>query len=98
MKQRLIVVGAGLVVLLVITRIGLTRTSSGGEVAVDTTGASAQGGAPSTRNGIGTQTAVAATGRTPSIPLTNSRTPTPLVVQIQGTAVSIAAKPLVLLN
>src|SRR5579871_3121228 len=96
MKQRLILLGAGLVLVLVVARIILTGTGAGGEVAVDTTGASAPNGGPSSsRNGNPTQTAASA-ARTPVS--TAATGPTPLVVQIQGTAVSIEAKPLVLLN
>src|SRR5689334_15459324 len=91
MKQRLIMVAAGLVAVLVVGRIILTSAGGGGEVAVDTTGASAQnGGSPSRGPQV---------GRTPATTLVaGPPTPTPLVVQIQGTAVSIEARPLVLLN
>src|SRR5437868_2459712 len=97
MKQRLIMLGAGLVLVLVVARIILTGPGAGGDVAVDTTGASAPtGGQTNSRTANSTQTAVTAAGRTPGT--TAATGPTPLVVQIQGTAVSIEARPLVLLN
>jgi nucleoid-associated protein YgaU len=97
MKLRLILIGAGVVVLLVVVRVILSRPGSGEDVAVDTTGASAQAG----RAVVGSTSAVAHAASTsdvaaaakPSVP-----TQTPVVVQIQGTAVSIEAKPLLLLN
>ncbi|MBV8719690.1 MAG: LysM peptidoglycan-binding domain-containing protein [Chloroflexi bacterium] len=98
MKQRLIAVGAGLILVLVVARIILTGSGSGGEVAVDTTGASAQRGTPGVRNGNAPATTTPVAGRTPAAAQANGPTPTPLVVQIQGTAVSIEARPLVLLN
>src|SRR5689334_17203543 len=99
MKQRLIVLGAGLVLVLVVARIILTGSGGSGEVAVDTTGASAQRGGPSSsRGGNGSQTAVANGRSQGGTPVAANPTQTPLVVQIQGTAVSIEAKPLVLLN
>ena len=42
MKQRLILIGAGLVLLIVVARLVISRPGAGGDVAVDTTGASAQ--------------------------------------------------------
>jgi nucleoid-associated protein YgaU len=103
MKQRLLLIGAGVVLLLVVGRVVLAR-ASGGDIAVDTTGASAQAGtagqstpdAASAAAGLTTGSAA-----TPSATVTvkpSGPTPTPVVVQIQGTAVSIEAKPLLLLN
>ena len=99
MKQRLILIGAGLVLLAVVVRLLMSRPG-GDDVAVDTTGASAQapaaGQAPP-----GPQRTPATAGRTvetTGVAKPTGPTPTPIVVQIQGTAVSIAAKPLVLLN
>jgi len=105
MKQRLILIGAGLVLVIVVVRLVLARPGTGDEVAVDTTGASAQAGglvrltqgaAAGTQSAAGTPaggTPGATAAARPSGP-----TPTPVVVQIQGTAVSIQAKPLLLLN
>jgi LysM repeat protein len=99
MKQRLIALGAGLVLVLVVARIVLTGSGGGGEVAVDTTGASAPSGGPtSNRTGNATQSAVASGRPAAGTPVATGPTQTPLVVQIQGTAVSIEARPLVLLN
>lgn len=100
MKQRLIVIGTGVVLLLVVVRVVTSRQGSGGDVAVDTTGASASRqltpGATS-----GAQNNAAKPGTTPGAAPTakpSGPTTTPVVVQIQGTAVSIQAKPLLLLN
>src|SRR5215510_10716324 len=89
MKQRLILVGAGLVVVLLIVRAVTSRPSSGDEVAVDTTGASGSSrgvGGPLGKPG-------AAGVATPSGP-----TVTPVSIQLQGTAVAVQRRPLVLLN
>jgi LysM repeat protein len=101
MKQRLIFVGIGVVVLLVVVRVVMGRSSGSEDVAVDTTGASAPVGAPRT-----TPNATNAAQGNPSNPAAVGTllvkpagpTTTPIVVQIQGTAVSIVAKPLLLLN
>ena len=104
MKQRLILIGAGLVLLIVVARLVISRPGAGGDVAVDTTGASAQARSGGTNPAAGDRAAqptdVAARG-TPAATLVakpSGPTPTPVVVQIQGTAVSIEAKPLLLLN
>ena len=89
--------GAGLILVLVVARVILTGLSASGDLAVDTTGASAPKGVPTNaRTPNGTQTSSGAGARTASS--NAAPTPTPLVVQIQGTAVSIEARPLVLLN
>ena len=96
MKQRLILMGAGLLVAVVIVRVALTRPGNG-DVAVDTTGASAQG----TRAASGPRTPGASQNGTlasTALAKPTGPTQTPVVVQIQGTAVSIEAKPLLLLN
>src|SRR5258708_761673 len=105
MKQRLILIGAGLVLVIVVVRLVIARPGTGDDVAVDTTGASAQAGgavrltpgAPAGTLGGAATPAGGAPGATgaakPSGP-----TLTPVVVQIQGTAISIQAKPLLLLN
>jgi nucleoid-associated protein YgaU len=98
MKQRLILIGVGLLLLVVVVRLVVSRPGNG-DVAVDTTGATALLGGgratPATQNNPDTPggTPVATVSAKPAGP-----TPTPVVVQIQGTAVSIQAKPLVLLN
>jgi nucleoid-associated protein YgaU len=99
MRQRLILLGAGLVLLVVVARLVASRPG-GDEVAVDTTGASARA-AGAGRATPGAPPAAAPPGATPAATVAakpGGPTPTPVVVQIQGTAVSIAAKPLVLLN
>jgi nucleoid-associated protein YgaU len=99
MKQKLILIGAGLVVLVVGARLVMARSSSG-DVAVDTTGASASGAAQVRSIGV-TASPIARVNGTPGAALVSKPTgptPTPVVVQIQGTAVSIQAKPLLLLN
>jgi LysM repeat protein len=100
MKQRLIVIGTGVVLLLVVVRVVTSRQGSGGDVAVDTTGASASGQlTPSATSGA--QSNAAKSGATPGVAPAakpGGPTATPVVVQIQGTAVSIQAKPLLLLN
>jgi nucleoid-associated protein YgaU len=104
MKQRLILIGAGLVVLVVAARLVLAQAGNGSaDVAVDTTGASAGAGSGrATPNATsGTQNAGATPNGTPGATLIakpTGPTPTPVVVQIQGTAISIEAKPLLLLN
>jgi LysM repeat protein len=104
MKQRLILIGIGVVVLIIVVRAVMTRSAPGGDVAVDTTGASAQAGAAgrATLNGtsISRSTVTTAGGTPGGTPLAkpSGPTPTPLLVQIQGTAVSVEAKPLLLLN
>src|SRR5437879_8781930 len=104
MKQRLILIGAGLVVLVVAVRLVLAQAGNGSaDVAVDTTGASASAGSGrATPNATsGTQNAGATPNGTPGATLIakpTGPTPTPVVVQIQGTAISIQAKPLLLLN
>jgi len=104
MKQRLILIGAGALMLVVVARLVMSRTASGGDVAVDTTGASAQaGGTIRATPGAagGAQTSVPRVDGTPGAVVVSKPTgptPTPVVVQIQGTAVSIEAKPLLLLN
>jgi LysM repeat protein len=101
MKQRLIFVGIGVVVLLVVVRVVMGRSSGSEDVAVDTTGASAPVGAPrtspnATNAAQGNPSNPAAVGTLLVKPA--GPTTTPIVVQIQGTAVSIVAKPLLLLN
>lgn len=105
MRQRLILIGAGLVLVIVVVRLIIARPGTGDEVAVDTTGASARAAGavrltPGAANG--TQSAAATPpGGTPGATAAlkpGAPTPTPVVVQIQGTAVSIQAKPLLLLN
>ena len=99
MKQKLIFIGAGLVVLVVAVRLVMAQ-SSGGEVAVDTTGASASSNAaartPGPTAGTNAQSKTTPGGTPAARPA--GPTPTPVVVQIQGTAVSVQAKPLLLLN
>jgi nucleoid-associated protein YgaU len=97
MTQRLILIAIGVVVVLVIVRSATSRPGSGDEVAVDTTGASARNGQPVSARGT-----PVAVGATPAA-LNNSATSagstaTPLVVQVQGTAIAVERKPLVLLN
>jgi nucleoid-associated protein YgaU len=99
MKQKLILIGAGLVVLVVGARLVMARSASG-EVAVDTTGASAISAGLASTPGAAASPNARASG-TPGAALASKPTgptPTPVVVQIQGTAVSIQAKPLLLLN
>jgi nucleoid-associated protein YgaU len=104
MKQRLILIGAGLLVLVVVVRLVVSRSGNSEDVALDTTGASAPASAnvravPSTTTGV--QTAVARSSGTPGalvVTKPSGPTLTPVVVQILGTAVSIQAKPLLLLN
>jgi nucleoid-associated protein YgaU len=99
MTQRLILIAIGVVVVLVIVRSATSRPGSGDEVAVDTTGASARnsGGQPVSARGT-----LVAAGATPAPALNSSTsagsTATPLVVQVQGTAIAVERKPLVLLN
>src|SRR5919201_1924141 len=89
-RQRLVALGAGLVVLLLIVSAVLARPSSGQDVAVDTTGASATGAKTTPAAGTPAPASPAASP-TPSTP-----TPTPVVVQLQRA--SLSTKPLVLLN
>jgi nucleoid-associated protein YgaU len=104
MRQRLILIGAGVVLLVVVARLVMSRANSGGDVAVDTTGASAQAGVSGRATPGATSVAQAsgtsASGTPAAAPVARpgGPTPTPVVVQIQGTAVSIEAKPLLLLN
>src|SRR5438067_2638548 len=104
MKQRLILVGAGLVLVIAVGRLVMSRGSTSGDVAVDTTGASAQSSGPGQVTTVASpaaQQAGSSSSGTPGATLVAKPagpTPTPLVVQIQGTAVSIQAKPLLLLN
>jgi nucleoid-associated protein YgaU len=99
MKQKLIFIGAGLVVLIVAARLVMAQSSSG-EVAVDTTGASAAGRATASPPGATASSIVQPKGTPGGMPAAKPTdpTPTPVVVQIQGTAVSVQAKPLLLLN
>src|SRR5215471_16117630 len=97
MKLRLILIGAGVVLLLVVARVIIARPGSGEDVAVDTTGASAQAG----HAAVGATPPVANPAATLGVAAAakpGGPTPTPVVVQIRGTAVSIEAKPLLLLN
>src|SRR5947209_12442195 len=104
MRQRVIVIGTGVVLLIVVGRLVMSRGSASGDVAVDTTGASAQSsesGQITTVAGPAAQQAGTSGTGTPGATLVSKPggpTPTPVVVQIQGTAVSIEAKPLLLLN
>jgi len=87
-----------------VVRLVIARPGAGDDVAVDTTGASAHAGAtarltPGATGGA--QSATTPSGGTAGATVVakpSGRTPTPVVVQIQGTAVSIQAKPLLLLN
>jgi hypothetical protein len=97
MKQRLILIGAGLLVVVVIVRVALTRPGNG-DVAVDTTGASAQAGTRATNGSRTPGAAQNGTLASTALAKPTGPTQTPVVVQIQGTAVSIEAKPLLLLN
>jgi nucleoid-associated protein YgaU len=101
MKQRLILIGAGLALLAVVVRLVISRPGTGGDVAVDTTGASAQAAtAGAATPGAQKPPAVSTSGTPGSTVVARPAgpTPTPVVVQIQGTAISIEAKPLLLLN
>jgi hypothetical protein len=99
MKQKLIFIGAGLVVLLVAARLIMAQASNG-DVAVDTTGASAGSSAGARTPGATASSIVQSKGTPGATPAAkpSGPTPTPVVVQIQGTAVSVQAKPLLLLN
>jgi nucleoid-associated protein YgaU len=102
-RQRLIMIGAGLVLLVVVARLVISRPGAGEDVAVDTTGASAQARSGSTNpdsagKAQATGTAISGTPAATLVAKPSGPTPTPVVVQIQGTAVSIEAKPLLLLN
>jgi LysM repeat protein len=99
MKQKLIFIGAGLVVLVVAVRIVMAQSSSG-DVAVDTTGASASSNAAARTAGPTASSIVQSKATPAGTPAAKPAgpTPTPVVVQIQGTAVSLQAKPLLLLN
>jgi hypothetical protein len=99
MKQKLIFIGAGLVVLIVAARLVMAQSSSG-DVAVDTTGASAASRSAESTPGTTASSIVQSKGTPGATPAAKPAgpTPTPVVVQIQGTAVSLQAKPLLLLN
>jgi LysM repeat protein len=97
MKQRLILIGAGLLLVVVVVRMIMTRPNNSDEVAVDTTGASAPAGASARLTPGSSSAAQSAAAGTP-LAKPSGPTPTPVMVQIQGTAVSIEAKPLLLLN
>ena len=100
MKQKLIFIGAGLVVLVVAARLVMAQSSSG-DVAVDTTGASADSSSAAAGTPAPTARSIVQANGTPgATPASKPAgpTPTPVVVQIQGTAVSVQAKPLLLLN
>jgi nucleoid-associated protein YgaU len=99
MKQKLIFIGAGLVVLLVAARLVMAQASNS-DVAVDTTGASAGSSAGARTPGATASSIVQSKGTPGATPAAkpSGPTPTPVVVQIQGTAVSVQAKPLLLLN
>ncbi len=98
MNQRLILIGAaGLVLVIVVVRLVIARPGTG-DVAVDTTGASAQPGAAARLTPGTTGTAQNATPGSTLVGKPTGLTGTQVVVQIQGTAVSIQAKPLLLLN
>ena len=99
MKQKLIFIGAGLLVLVVAARLVMAQPSSG-DVAVDTTGASAGSTAAARTPGPTASSIVQSTSTAGATPAAKPAgpTPTPVVVQIQGTAVSVEAKPLLLLN
>jgi nucleoid-associated protein YgaU len=86
MKQRLILVGAGLLVVFLVVRTVISRPGSGDEVAVDTTGAS------------GSSRGVGKPGASGIPPTPSGPTVTPVSIQIQGTAVAVQRRPLVLLN
>ena len=68
MKQRLILIGAGLVLVIVVARLVIARPGATDEVAVDTTGASAQAGAsthPTASAGSAAQNAATPAAATP---------------------------------
>jgi nucleoid-associated protein YgaU len=99
MKQRLMMIGVGLLAVIAIVRTVVSPPGGGDEVAVDTTGASGRGartpvattGTAGTKPaGVGTSTSALATPAGP--------TSTPLVVQVLGTSIAVERKPLVLLN
>jgi nucleoid-associated protein YgaU len=103
MNQRLILIALGVVVVLVIVRTVTARPGNGDEVAVDTTGASARArGSPGATPAANSRTPAAASGTAGTnalgVPTPGGATSTPLVVQIQGTAIAVQRKPLVLLN
>src|SRR5206468_1280984 len=87
MNQRLIMVGVGLVVVLLVVRGVMSRPTTGDEVAVDTTGASGS-----------TRAAGGPTAKPGSPPTPSGPTVTPVSIQLQGTAVAVQRRPLVLLN
>lgn len=99
MKQRLILIAVGLLAVIALIRTVVSRPGTGDEVAVDTTGATGRGaGTPATKG----QPTVPASGATATalavLAVPSGPTPTPLVVQIQGTSIAVERKPLVLLN
>jgi hypothetical protein len=106
MKTRIIFIGAGVVAALVVLRLVLagSSVSTPGDVAVDTTGASAQSTATSRQAVAAAPTAEptpASEQPTPSAAATDSAAAEPIAapqVQVSGTAVSVERKPLLLLN
>src|SRR5262245_26811424 len=95
MKQRLVLIAVGLLVVVAVVRTIVARPGGGDEVAVDTTGASGRAAGTPRPTAAGGQSAVAA-GTALATPF--GPTPTPLVVQVQGTSIAVERKPLVLLN
>ncbi len=107
MKRWIVFVGAGLVVALAAVRLVLAVPAgpTADDVAVDTTGASARAGSSSqaATSAPANPTRAAAVRAAPSAipteePKTIQPTPTPVVVQLRGTAISVERKPLLLLN
>jgi hypothetical protein len=104
MKNRLVVIGVCLMIVVVLARVVMGRAGSSGDVAVDTTGASAAGGVPSRATPLaGTTSAGATPGSTVSaggsiVTTPPGPSPTGIVAEVNGTAVPIDHKPLLLVN
>jgi nucleoid-associated protein YgaU len=106
MRQRWILIGVVILVALAVVRTIIAPPGGGGDVAVDTTGATGGGATPVRTTPVPTSgRSATATGSTPvasaapnGVPTASGPTPTTVVVQVQGTSVAIERKPLVLLN
>src|SRR5215472_13498900 len=100
MRRKFVLAVVGVVVVAAVVRILFAQMRPSGDVAVDTTGASAGQGtnAPGTTPVPAGLTATA--GAQPLVPTPTAGVPTttPVVVEVQGSTITVDHKPLVLLN
>lgn len=98
MNRRIIVIAVGTIVVLSIVGRVVAGSGGGGDVAVDTTGASAGDGGAKQAKAAGKPSPTPAAGAAQAAPTPAAAAPTPTAVEVPDGAVNVERKPLILLN